>query len=85
MTFLGGGWVRRAALPFPDNHFRLADHAVPTGLAAFDLSGLSAGATRSFTQPNLCATRAHLGNAAQTSGDRPFCERHAEQDGRAAV
>lgn len=66
LTFLSGAWVRQAALPFPDNLFRLADDADPTRLAAFDLSGLSAGTTRSFTLPNLSATLAHLGNAAQT-------------------
>jgi Protein of unknown function (DUF2793) len=37
-TFLGGAWVRQAALPLPDNLFRLADDADPTKLAAFDLS-----------------------------------------------
>ena len=66
LTFLGGVWVRQAALPFPDNLFRLADDADLTRLAAFDLSGLSAGTTRTFTLPNLSATLAHLGNAAQT-------------------
>ncbi|WP_374427029.1 DUF2793 domain-containing protein [Paracoccus sp. (in: a-proteobacteria)] len=66
LTFIGGAWVRQAALPFPDNLFRLADDADPTRLAAFDLSGLSAGITRTFTLPNLSATLAHLGNAAQT-------------------
>lgn len=66
LTFLGGAWVRQAALPFPDNLFRLVDDADPTRLAAFDLSGLSAGTTRTFTLPNLSATLAHLGNAAQT-------------------
>lgn len=66
LTFLGGAWVRQAALPFPDNLFRLSDDADPTKLAAFDLSGLSAGTTRTFTLPNLSATLAHLGNAAQT-------------------
>lgn len=66
LTFLGGVWVRQASLPFPDNLFRLADDADPTRLAAFDLSGLSAGTTRTFTLPNLSATLAHLGNATQT-------------------
>ena len=66
LTFLGGAWVRQAALPCPDNLFRLADDADPTKLAAFDISGLSAGTTRTFTLPNLSATLAHLGNAAQT-------------------
>lgn len=66
LNFLGGAWVRQAALPFPNNLFRLADDADPTKLAAFDLSGLSAGTTRTFTLPNLSATLAHIGNAAQT-------------------
>jgi hypothetical protein len=66
LTFIGGAWVRQAGLPFPDNLFRLADDADPTRLAAFDLSGISAGTTRTFTLPNLSATLAHLGNAAQT-------------------
>ena len=65
--------MRQAALPFPGNLFRLADDADPTRLAAFDLSGLSAGTTRTFTLPNLSATLAHLGNAAQTfSGATTF-------------
>jgi hypothetical protein len=60
------GWQAFGAAGFPDTEFLLRDHSDPTRQARFQLSGVSAGATRTLSLPNLDATLAHLGNAAQT-------------------
>jgi hypothetical protein len=66
-TWTGSTW--EPTLNFTDisdSEFSLADNLDPTKKAAFQLSSISSGTTRTYTLPNISATLAHLGNAAQT-------------------
>lgn len=67
------GWQAFGAAGILDSDFLLRDDANPTRQARFQLSGITAGATRTLSLPNIDATLAHLGNDAQTfSGSITF-------------
>jgi hypothetical protein len=67
------GWQALGAAGFSDADFTLFDDADPTKRARFQLSGIGAGATRTFTLPNLDGTLASIGNIAQTfAGNTAF-------------
>lgn len=66
-TWTGSAWAPTFGLgDISDAVFSLADNTDPTKKAAFELSGITTGTTRTYTLPNISATLAHLGNAAQT-------------------
>jgi hypothetical protein len=67
------GWQAFGAAGFLDSDFLLRDDADPTRQARFQLSGISSGALRTLSLPNVDALLAHTGNAAQTfSGSTTF-------------
>lgn len=66
-TWTGSAWAPTFSLgDISDAVFSLADNADATKKAVFELSGITTGTTRTYTLPNISATLAHLGNAAQT-------------------
>lgn len=66
-TWTGSAWAPTFNLgDISDAVFSLADNADATKKAVFELSGITTGTTRTYTLPNISATLAHLGNAAQT-------------------
>lgn len=66
-TWTGSAWAPTFSLgDISDAVFSLADNANATKKAVFELSGITTGTTRTYTLPNISATLAHLGNAAQT-------------------
>lgn len=66
LAHLGGAAQAFAGAIELKNTFTLDDPSNNTKQAVFDLSGISVSTLRTYTLPNLSATLAHLGNAAQT-------------------
>jgi hypothetical protein len=76
LIFSAGAWVSLIgallAAGLPDTAFTLTDDADPTKRAAFELSSISTGTTRTFTLPNTTSELAILAGTQTFTGNKSF-------------
>ena len=74
-VWTGTGWVTvggSGSVSFSDAAFEIYDDGDPTKKAMFNLSGISAATTRTFTLPNTSSELAILAGTQTFSGDKTF-------------
>ena len=67
---VGGGGSGGSSPPFSDANTLVKGGTDPTKLLRFEVDGFTTGTTRVLTWPNVDATAAHIGTAAQTFAGR---------------